>query len=102
MLKRLRALGEMAKELKCTQAQFCLAWCLANKDVDLAIMGASRVSQLEENLRAIDVARKWTPEIEKRVEEVMGNQPEPPMNWRTWTSMPNRRSVQIDPTMGCK
>lgn len=96
LLKRLNGLGDLAKTVGCTQAQLCLAWCLMNKDVSVALVGASKVQQVIENLQAIEVMKKWTPEIENKIEEIMQNKPEIQMNWRSWTPIPNRREVRMD------
>ena len=34
---------------------------------------------------------KITPEVEKRIEEILGNRPTPPMNWKTFSPLPVRR-----------
>jgi aryl-alcohol dehydrogenase-like predicted oxidoreductase len=39
------------------------------------ILGASRVSQLEENLAASAAAEKLTPEILKKIDEIMDTKP---------------------------
>ncbi len=94
--KRLCGLGDLAKEMGCTQAQLSLAWCLANKDVSTALVGASKPAQFAENLKAVEVMQRWTPEIEKKIEAVMGNQPTPAMNWRTFQPMAHRRDVNVE------
>ena len=95
LLKKLNALGDLAKEMKCTQAQLCLAWCLVNKDVSVAVMGASKPEQVVDNLGALEVMKRWTPEVDKKFEEIMGSAPAQPLNWRTWTPLPPRRSVSV-------
>jgi len=95
-LKRLNDMGALAKELGCTQAQLALAWVIANKDVSTCIVGASKPEQMSDNLGAIDVVKKWTPEIEKKMEEIMGNKPPQPLNWRTWSPLPDRRNVSVE------
>ena len=45
----------IAAEMGITAAQLALAWCLRNPAVTSVIMGATRVSQVEENLKALDV-----------------------------------------------
>ena len=95
-LKKINALGDLAKELGCSQAQLCLAWCIMNKDVSVALIGASKPEQIAENLKAVDVMKKWTPEIEKKIEEIMQNKPDAPLNWRYWKPMPARREVNLD------
>ena len=89
--KALKEIGEIAKELGCTQAQLGLAWVIYNKDVTCAIMGASSVAQIEANLKALEVYKKLTPEILERIEKVLDNKPERKMNWKTWQNFPPRR-----------
>jgi len=48
----LRALAEIAKERGQTLAQMALSWVLRDDRVTSALVGASTVAQLEENLRA--------------------------------------------------
>jgi voltage-dependent potassium channel beta subunit len=93
---RLRALGEAAKEFGCTQAQLALAWCLVNKDVSTCITGASRPEQMVENLKALEVAKKWTPEIEKKIDDIVKNVPTPAFNWRDWKEEAPRRSLMVE------
>lgn len=93
----LKALGALAKELQCTQAQLAIAWCITNKDVSTCILGASRPEQITENVKALEVAKKWTPEIEKKVEDIIQNRPDPAFNWRNWKPEEPRRSVVVEP-----
>lgn len=53
-LERARAFCEVAAELGQSPARLAIAWCLRNPHVSTVILGASRVSQLEENLGALD------------------------------------------------
>jgi len=68
-------LAELAKELGCSQAQLVLAWAIANKDVTTAILGFSRVEQIDENIGALKVLKKWNKEIEDKIEALLGNTP---------------------------
>jgi len=61
-------LGGVAKELGCTLAQLALAWCARNPHVSTVITGASRVSQVEENLAAAAVIPKLTPQVMERID----------------------------------
>ena len=61
---------ELASELGCTPAQLAIAWCAKNPHVSTVITGASRVEQVEENLAAIDVMEKLTPEMMERIDRV--------------------------------
>jgi len=62
------ALEPIAADLGCTLAQLALAWCLKNPNVSTVITGASRVSQVEENLKAAEIAPKLTGEVMARIE----------------------------------
>jgi len=60
---KLHALKSIADRLDCTLAQLAIAWCASNPNVSSVITGASRVEQVHENLAALDVMAKLTPEI---------------------------------------
>ncbi|MCI9888926.1 L-glyceraldehyde 3-phosphate reductase [Micrococcales bacterium 31B] len=54
VLERIRALGAIAERRGQSLAQMALAWALRDERVTSLVIGASRVSQLEENLGALD------------------------------------------------
>jgi voltage-dependent potassium channel beta subunit len=65
-------LAGVADQLGCTLAQLALAWVLKNPQVSTVITGASRVEQITENMKALDVAKLITPEIKQRIEDLVG------------------------------
>jgi len=72
---RNRIVGELdavAKDVGCTLAQLALAWCLMNRHVSTVITGATRVEQVTENMKALDVAARLTPEILLKIEAIVG------------------------------
>ena len=90
-IAKLTALDAFAKELGYTQAQLALAWCIANKDVSTCILGFTKLAQVEENLKAVELLNKWNDDIEKRVRDIVKNDPEAEMEFRTWAPLKNRR-----------
>jgi aryl-alcohol dehydrogenase-like predicted oxidoreductase len=74
-IAKVKALQPVADELGCTMAQMAIAWCLKNPNVSTVITGASRVSQVHENLKAAEVAAKLTPENMARIDGILGNDP---------------------------
>jgi aryl-alcohol dehydrogenase-like predicted oxidoreductase len=48
--------------------------------VSTVLLGASKVSQLEENLTASAAAERLTPEIVTMIDEIMGTKPKDPDN----------------------
>ena len=49
-------------------SQLAIAWCVSNPNVSTVITGATRMSQLEENLGALAVVPLLTPEVRARLE----------------------------------
>lgn len=43
--------------------QLAMAWVIHNPDVSTAITGATKISQLEDTVKAVSVHKKLTPEI---------------------------------------
>ncbi|MCQ3935820.1 MAG: aldo/keto reductase [Chloroflexi bacterium] len=71
-LAKVAALEPIAKELNATMSQLAIAWCLKNPFVSSVITGASRVSQVHENMKAGEVAEHITPEIMERIDAIFG------------------------------
>lgn len=71
-LAKVKSLGGIAEELGVPLAQMALAWCLKNPNVSTVITGASRVSQVQENMKALDVVDKLTPEVMTRIDAILG------------------------------
>ena len=74
-IEKVKALKNISDSIDVSLSLFSLAWCLKNPNVSTAILGASKVSQLEENLKALDVVEKLTDEIMQQVDAVMQNKP---------------------------
>ncbi|OZJ06646.1 hypothetical protein BZG36_00359 [Bifiguratus adelaidae] len=81
-LDKVRRLQEIADELNCTTAQLAIAWCIKNEHVSSVIIGASRPSQIEQNIKALDVTAKLTPNIVQQIEVILENKPEKWFNFR--------------------
>ena len=60
----------VAAELGCSVAQLALAWVAKNPHVSSVITGASKLSQLQGNLGAVDVLPKLTPEVMARIDAI--------------------------------
>lgn len=92
---KLQKLGEIAKEFGTTQATLALAWAIANKDVSTCLLGFSKLSQVDENLKAMEIYRKWNKDIEKKIRDVLGNEPEVDMDFEKWAPLPMRRDEAL-------
>ncbi|BGP22735.1 hypothetical protein JCM10295v2_001626 [Rhodotorula toruloides] len=72
---KIRKLGDVAKRLDSTTAAVALAWCAKNPNVSTVILGATKVEQLEENFKALDVLPKITDDIMKEIDAIFDNKP---------------------------
>ena len=69
-LQRVGCLLPVAEALGTTPARLAIAWCLLNDRVSTVILGASRVEQLEDNLRSLEVVPLLTAEIQARLQRL--------------------------------
>ena len=74
-VEKVRQLTVVAKDLDCTVAQLAIAWLLRLPEVTSVITGASRVSQVHENLKAAEVKHKLTPDVLEKIEAILANKP---------------------------
>lgn len=81
-IEKVKRLMPIAEEVGCSMAQLALAWCLTNPHVSTVITGASKPSQVEENMKAMDVVDKLTPDILTRIDEILDNKPDLPGDFR--------------------
>ena len=70
-LGKIRALNQMAQERGQSLAQMALAWNLKDDLVTSVIIGASSVSQLEDNLKALNNTH-FSPEELQRIDSILG------------------------------
>ena len=59
-------LAAIAKDFGASAAELAIAWCLRNPNVSSVILGASRVEQLQQNLKALDL--QLTDDVLNRIE----------------------------------
>jgi aryl-alcohol dehydrogenase-like predicted oxidoreductase len=68
--RRVRSLKAVADDLGVSLSQLSIAWCAANPHVSTVITGASRVEQIRENLGALDVLARLSPDVLTRIEAI--------------------------------
>jgi voltage-dependent potassium channel beta subunit len=66
-----RALQPIANDLGCTMSQLAIAWCVKNPNVSTVITGASRVSQVHENMKALEVVPKLTDDVMAQIDTIL-------------------------------
>jgi aryl-alcohol dehydrogenase-like predicted oxidoreductase len=63
-------------ELQTSIAALALAWVAKNPNTSTVILGASKPEQVLENLKALEVIPKLTPEILEKIEKILDTTPE--------------------------
>jgi aryl-alcohol dehydrogenase-like predicted oxidoreductase len=66
-----KRLGKVASDLGVPLSQLAIAWCLKNPRVSTVILGASRTSQLQENLGALAVVPKLTDDVMRAIDAAL-------------------------------
>lgn len=69
--EKLQKLQKIADELGSKLSQLALAWCLLNPHVSSVILGVSRLEQLHENLKALEIKEKITEDVEKEIRKIL-------------------------------
>ena len=59
-----------ADELDCTMSQLAIAWAVHNPHVSTVITGASKIEQMQDNLAAIDVLARLTPDVLAQMDKI--------------------------------
>jgi aryl-alcohol dehydrogenase-like predicted oxidoreductase len=80
-IEKARKLNDLAKEAGLSLAHMALLWCLRTPHVSTVILGASRTSQLVDNIKALEHKAKMTPELIERIETILGNKPAGPQRY---------------------
>ncbi|MGH9302983.1 MAG: potassium channel beta subunit family protein [Acidimicrobiales bacterium] len=67
---KVRSLKAVADDLDCSLAQLSLAWCTHNPDVSTVVTGASKASQVRENMAALEVIDRLDESVLARIDEI--------------------------------
>jgi voltage-dependent potassium channel beta subunit len=77
-IQKVKELTKLAEsELNCSITHLALAWVAVNPNTSTVILGASKPEQVLDNLKAIEVIPKLTPEIMAKIEAILENKPTP-------------------------
>ncbi len=74
-IEKVKKLEVLANDLGMTLPHLGIAWCLKNPNVSTVILGASKTTQLTENLKSLEALEKLTPEVMEQIELILENKP---------------------------
>ena len=75
-LAKVEKLAALADKSGLPIHHMALLWCLSNPHVSTVILGASRQSQLVDNLAALNSRKLMTNDLNFEIEQILGNKPE--------------------------
>lgn len=90
-LSELKVIAE--KELDADLTTLAIAWVLKFPHTSTALFGARNIQQLTHCLKSIEVYRKLTPEIEGRINKILGTHPPARMDFRKFAPSPHIRPL---------
>ncbi|KAK8944470.1 putative voltage-gated potassium channel subunit beta [Platanthera zijinensis] len=82
VLLKVNGLKPIADELDATLAQLAIAWCASNPNVSSVITGATKESQIVENMKALEVLPKLTPDVLEKIEAIVQTKPKHSESYR--------------------
>jgi aryl-alcohol dehydrogenase-like predicted oxidoreductase len=76
-IEKVKKLTTIAEKLGGNVTQLALAWAAANPNVSTVILGATKVEQIHDNCKALQILDKLTPEVLEEIEGILDNKPKP-------------------------
>ena len=70
-MEKVRQISQLAAELGCSTAQLALAWCASSPLVSTVITGASNPSQVEENMKAVEIIPLLDSQLKQRIDSIL-------------------------------
>jgi aryl-alcohol dehydrogenase-like predicted oxidoreductase len=77
-IEKVKELTKIAEKLGGSMTSLALAWVIKNPNVSVAILGATKVSQITENVKCLELYPKLTDEIMAEIAEILVNKPKMP------------------------
>lgn len=74
---KIQKMQTLAQDLGMSLPQLGIAWCLANNNVSTVILGASRLEQLTETMKANNLRSKLNSAVMSQIDSILGNVPTP-------------------------
>ncbi|KAI0008121.1 Aldo/keto reductase [Xylariaceae sp. FL0662B] len=77
-IEKVKKLTGIAERLGATTASLALAWVLRNPNVSTVLLGATKVEQIADNVKALKLVEKLTPDVMEEIEKILDNTPAQP------------------------
>ena len=74
-LEKVDELIALSNKVGISLPQLALNWCMFQPNVSTVILGASKETQLKENLKSIETLKKYSTALNEKIEKVLKNKP---------------------------
>jgi voltage-dependent potassium channel beta subunit len=74
-IKKVKKLTDLATKMGTTTAALSIAWCIKNPHVSTAILGATKKTQLLDNLKALELVQQLDDNVMEKIEAIMKTKP---------------------------
>jgi len=74
-IEKVKKLTQVAERLGGNTSQLALAWAAKNENVSTVILGATKVEQIKDNLKALEILKKLDDKTMEEIEEILQNKP---------------------------
>ncbi len=74
-INKVKKLQKIADSLDTSLATLSIAWCIRNPNVTTAILGATKATQLKQNLAAVALYHKLDENTMERIDKILDNKP---------------------------
>jgi len=74
-IEKVKKLTAIAERYGASMAALALAWVAKQPNVSTVILGATKPEQLKDNIKALDLMDKLTPEVLEEIEKILANKP---------------------------
>ncbi|KAF0446656.1 voltage-dependent potassium channel, beta subunit [Gigaspora margarita] len=81
-IEKIKRLRPIADKVRMSPAQLAIAWCIKQTNINTVITGASKPEQIEENIQAVKLVGRLTPDILEEIESILKNRLPPEFNFR--------------------
>ena len=71
--EKVRQLDQLSNDLNIPLVNLALGWCLKNENVSTVILGASKVEQLNQNLKTLDYMDLINDDAMEKIEKILQN-----------------------------
>jgi aryl-alcohol dehydrogenase-like predicted oxidoreductase len=78
MIEKVKSLAKLAETLGGTVTSLALAWVIKNPHVSVAILGATKPSQITENVKCLELYPKLDDKVMEEIDKILANKPKIP------------------------